>query len=159
MKQPYLLLANGPNLGLLGLRQPHIYGYENISQVQSRVSQICENHSVICVPFQSDAEGELISWLGQWYCKFVKHEISIVGIVINAAGLSHTSVVLADALSLFTESEVALVEVHISNIYRREKFRHHSYISRHACAVVSGLGVYGYTAATEYLINRYLKGI
>ena len=157
MQERHLLVANGPNLSLLGLRQPHIYGFKELNQIIDEVKDICQKYNSICMPFQSDTEGEMLSWLGQWVRKIHAREVFVSGLIINAGGWSHSSIALGDCLAIFSSFEVPIVEVHISNIYGRESFRHNSYISPHAVGVVSGLGSFGYQAAAQYLLSYERK--
>lgn len=136
-----ILLLNGPNLNMLGVRQPEVYGSESLADVVRRTREVAEANGRALLDFASNSEGELIDRIHQ-----ARGEVS--GIVINPAGLTHTSVALRDALVI---PEVPIVEVHISNVYAREPFRHHSYVSPIAAAVISGLGTFGYIAAVQYL--------
>ncbi|MFD1797545.1 type II 3-dehydroquinate dehydratase [Paracoccus aurantiacus] len=133
-----ILLLNGPNLNLLGKRQPEHYGYETLSDVEALARDNCADGFEIAAQ-QSNWEGQLIDWV---------HEAreNAVGIVINPGGLSHTSIALLDALNAF---EGPVMEVHISQIHKREAFRHHSFISHRADAVIAGLGIDGYGAAVR----------
>ncbi|WBU58364.1 type II 3-dehydroquinate dehydratase [Paracoccus sediminicola] len=131
-----ILLLNGPNLNLLGQRQPEIYGRETLADVEALAREACaEGFSVEAK--QSNWEGQLIDWI---------HEArgAAAGIVINPGALTHTSVALLDALNAF---DGPVIEVHVSQVHKREKFRHHSYVSKRADAVIAGLGVDGYGAA------------
>ena len=141
-----ILLINGPNLNLLGTREPALYGSTTLPQVISSAEKQCSNLSIRLESIQSNHEGVLIDRI---------HEArgNIDAVVINPGALTHTSVALRDAL---LGVEIPFVEVHISNIHKREAFRHHSYLSDKAEAVICGLGVYGYEAAIEY-VARYVK--
>jgi 3-dehydroquinate dehydratase-2 len=145
--QKSILLVNGPNLNLLGTREPNIYGSTSLSSVITSASQQCSARSLNFSHVQSNHEGILVDRI---------HEArgTIGFIVINPGALTHTSVALRDALS---GVEIPFVEVHISNIHKREAFRHDSYLSDKAEAVICGLGVFGYEAAIEYAA-RYLEG-
>jgi 3-dehydroquinate dehydratase-2 len=135
-----ILLINGPNLNLLGTREPSIYGSTTLPQVVESASSQCSKLSITFSHIQSNHEGVLIDRI---------HEArgNIDAIVINPGALTHTSVGLRDAL---VGVEIPFVEVHISNIHKREAFRHHSYLSDKAEAVICGLGTFGYEAAIEY---------
>jgi len=134
-----IIIINGPNLNLLGVRQPEIYGDKPF---EAKLEELRQKHPDTEIEyFQSNSEGALIDKL---------HEtgFSYQGIILNPGGYSHTSVALADAVASI---KTPVVEVHISNIYAREEFRRHSYISPYCKAVISGLGLYGYEAATSFL--------
>lgn len=141
-----VLLLNGPNLNLLGTREPHIYGADTLADVEQRFKSEAESLGVEADAFQSNHEGALIDRI------HAARGDGTTAIVINPGGLTHTSVALRDALSGVA---IPLVEVHISNVHRREEFRHHSYISGIADGVIAGLGVQGYGAALRFLVGRY----
>lgn len=138
MSRPILVL-NGPNLNLLGKREPHIYGHETLADVEADCRRTGEALGLAVDFRQSNAEHVLIDWI---------HDAreTVAGLVINPAGLSHTSVSLMDALSACA---FPILEVHISNIHRREEFRHFSYVSRVAAGVICGFGTQGYTLALQ----------
>ncbi|HJV70640.1 type II 3-dehydroquinate dehydratase [Ideonella sp.] len=140
-----ILLLNGPNLNLLGTREPHIYGADTLADVERRFVDEAAALGLVAQCFQSNHEGTLIDRI---------HAARLDGtraIVINPGGLTHTSVSLRDALAGVA---LPVVEVHISNVHKREEFRHHSYVSGVAEGVIAGLGVYGYTAALRYLADK-----
>ena len=130
-----LYVLNGPNLNLLGVREPDIYGHETLADVQALCEAAAEGARVVFR--QSNHEGQLIDWIHEARGK-------AVGIVINPGAFTHTSVAILDALNAF---EGPVIEVHISQVHKREPFRHHSYVSKRADAVIAGLGVDGYAAA------------
>ncbi|MEM5437643.1 type II 3-dehydroquinate dehydratase [Paraburkholderia diazotrophica] len=134
-----VLVLNGPNLNLLGTREPTIYGAETLDDVARRCREAGERLDLSIDFRQSNAEHQLIDWL---------HEARDTqqGIVINPAAYTHTSVAIADALSAIAKP---VIEVHISNIHKRESFRHHSYVSAVAEAVICGCGTQGYVLALE----------
>jgi 3-dehydroquinate dehydratase II len=136
-----ILVINGPNLNMLGTRQPEIYGADTLDDVVTLCVQTAARFEREVIAFQSNHEGALIDRIHQ-----ARGEVS--AIVINPGGLTHTSVALRDALVI---PEVPIVEVHISNVHAREEFRHHSFVSPIATAVIAGLGIQGYAAAIEYL--------
>ncbi len=138
-----ILVLNGPNLNLLGTREPEIYGRDTLGDIQARCAAHAKTLGLKIDFRQSNHEGDLVDWI-QGARK------SASGIVINAAGLTHTSVTLLDAL---TAAELPVVEVHLSNIYRRESFRHHSYISAAATGVICGFGPRGYLLALEAMAD------
>lgn len=137
-----LLLVNGPNLNLLGTREPEIYGSETLADVEALVAETAAAHGYEVRSIQSNHEGVLIDAIHE-----ARHDCA--GIVINPGGLTHTSVVLRDALSGVA---LPVAEVHISDVMKREEFRHHSYVADVAVAHVIGQGVPGYAAATTALI-------
>ncbi len=136
-------IFNGPNLNLLGLRQPEIYGYETLDDVEKSCVDFANSINMNIDFRQSNHEGQLVDWI---------QEVRGVsaGIVINPAAYSHTSVALLDALNTF---EGPVIEVHISNIHSREAFRHHSYVSQRAEGVIAGCGVDGYLFALQRLLK------
>jgi 3-dehydroquinate dehydratase-2 len=141
-----ILLINGPNLNLLGTREPAIYGSTTLPQVVEAAAAQCSRHSITFSHIQSNHEGVLIDRI---------HEArgNVDAIIINPAAYTHTSVALRDALGGVV---IPFIEVHISNVHKREAFRHHSYLSDKAEAVICGLGTYGYEAAIEYAA-RHIK--
>jgi 3-dehydroquinate dehydratase-2 len=142
------LVLNGPNLNLLGRREPEIYGKATLSDIEALCKATSERHGLSVDFRQSNSEGELIDWVQSVPDRFA-------GIIINPGGLSHTSVSLMDALAA---AEVPIVEVHLSNIHRREEFRHHSYVSRVARGVIVGLGAAGYELAILALAQLLSPG-
>ena len=138
-RRPVVLVLNGPNLNMLGVRQPEIYGRETLGDIEVACKERAVELDVAVELRQSNYEGELIEWI---------HEArdNADGIIINPAALTHTSVALHDALLL---AELPVIEVHLSNIHAREAFRHHSYVSPVARAVICGLGGFGYICALE----------
>lgn len=134
------MVLNGPNLNLLGQRQPEIYGSETLADVAALCSATAARQGGTADCRQSNHEGQLIDWIHEAR----EHH---AGIVINPGAYSHTSVAILDALNAC--DGLPVVEVHISNIHRREAFRHHSYVSARADAVIAGCGVQGYAFAVE----------
>lgn len=139
-----LLLLNGPNLNLLGTRQPEIYGATTLAQIEELVQSAAAGHGFEVRAVQSNHEGELIDAIHA-------ARADCAGIVINPAAYSHTSVAIADALIAVG---LPVAEVHLSNVHRREAFRHHSYVSAVAEMVIAGAGPLGYRMAVEYLADR-----
>jgi 3-dehydroquinate dehydratase-2 len=144
-KMSSILILNGPNLNLLGTRQPEVYGTETLSDVE----KLCKTHaqaldvSVSCL--QSNHEGALIDALHAAKAKFQ-------GVVLNAGAYTHTSVALRDAIS---SVELPVVEVHLSNIHARESFRHHSHIAPVALGQICGFGTQGYVLAIDALVKHF----
>jgi 3-dehydroquinate dehydratase-2 len=156
-----VLFVNGPNLGILGKRQTQIYGSETLEEITKKVKKIAEKNGISLQDYQSNIEGELINFLNEKYIKNVynngvknkNNNSKIVGVIINPAGYSHTSIALRDALEVFKQEKIPIIEVHISNIFSREEFRHMSYVSPIATGVISGLGSYGYEVALNKIIE------
>jgi len=141
-----ILLLNGPNLNLLGTREPHIYGADTLADVESRFKQEALELGTTADCFQSNHEGALIDRI---------HAARLDGtraIVINPGGLTHTSVALRDALAGVA---LPVVEIHVSNVHKREEFRHHSFISGIAEGVIAGLGIMGYSAALRFAVAKF----
>lgn len=134
-----VLVLNGPNLNMLGVRQPQVYGQNSLQDVEQLCEATAKNLGISVDCRQSNLEGELVTWIQESRTKNS-------GIIINGGGYSHSSVAILDALTL---SELPVIEVHISNIYAREEFRHQSLISKVAKGVICGLGIDGYTYALE----------
>ena len=143
-----ILVLNGPNLNLLGTREPQRYGNETLADVEALVRDAAARLGVDVEFAQSNHEGELVELIHG-----ARGRAS--GIVFNAGAYTHTSVALRDAV---TAAEVPLVEVHITNVHRREEFRHHSYLSGVADAVIAGAGTLGYVFGLEYLAGKALAG-
>ncbi len=137
-----ILVLNGPNLNMLGKREPEIYGHQTLKDIEGLCVQSAENNGFEVVFKQSNHEGQLVDWIQDAY------EKSCDGVVINPAAYTHTSVALHDALKLL---DCPIIEVHISNPKEREAFRHHSYVEPLATAVFAGYGIEGYEMAIEKL--------
>jgi 3-dehydroquinate dehydratase-2 len=132
-----ITVLNGPNLNMLGLRQPHIYGASTLDDVENLCAETAFELGLGIDFRQSNIEGELVSWIQE--CRGRS-----AGIIINPAGYTTTSIAMLDALLI---ADQPVIEVHITNIHKREEFRHHSYISKVATGVICGLGVAGYALA------------
>ena len=137
-----IVIINGPNLNLLGQREPGIYGSRDFESFFTELKAAYPGHELHYI--QSNVEGELVNALQE-------HGFDAFGIVLNAAAYTHTSVAISDAIAAITSP---VVEVHISNIYARETYRHKSIISAHCVGVISGLGLQGYRLAVDYLLSR-----
>ena len=133
----HITILNGPNLNLLGSREPEIYGVETLADVEAQCGMLSEKLGLSIAFRQSNHEGELVDWIQG-------ARDTSAGIIINPAALTHTSVAVLDALNLF---DGPVIEVHISQIHKREAFRHHSYVSLRADAVIAGCGTEGYGLA------------
>jgi len=134
-----IYLLNGPNLNLLGTREPEIYGYDTLADVEARARGRATHHGYKLVFRQSNHEGEIVSWI---------HEAreQAAALVINPAAYTHTSVAILDALKMLA---IPVIELHLSNPHKREPFRHHSYVSLAATAIIAGLGAKGYGVAVD----------
>ncbi|KAM0563137.1 hypothetical protein ACHAPJ_000851 [Fusarium lateritium] len=141
-----LLLINGPNLNLLGTREPHIYGSTTLQDVQNDAQKQASDLSATLESFQANSEGAIVD-------RIHAARGQVDAVIINAGAYTHTSVAIRDAL---VGVDIPFVEVHITNVHARESFRHHSYLCDKAEAVICGLGVFGYTAAIEYAV-KHLK--
>jgi 3-dehydroquinate dehydratase II len=141
-------ILNGPNLNLLGTREPHIYGRETLSDVEADCRRLATDFGLSLRFRQSNAEFQLIDWI---------HEArdSAVAIIINAGAFTHTSIAIMDALNACT---CPILEVHISNVHRRESFRHHSYVSLTATGVLAGFGTHGYQLAVRHVAHLLQLG-
>ena len=142
MAKPIYVL-NGPNLNMLGTREPAIYGSDTLADIKVRAESRAKGLGLTVDFRQSNVEGELVNWIQEARTK-------AQGIVLNAGGYTHTSVAILDALQA---AELPVIEVHLSNIFRRDQFRQHSYISLAATGVICGLGAKGYELALEAIAD------
>jgi 3-dehydroquinate dehydratase-2 len=138
-----ILILNGPNLNLLGTRQPEIYGKLTLAQIEEQVRTLAKELAVEIDFRQSNGEGELVTWIQQAAVKFA-------AIVINPAAYTHTSLAMRDAISAVG---LPVVEIHLSNIHKREQFRHHSYIAEVAVGQIAGFGVDSYLLGFRAAVN------
>lgn len=136
-------LLNGPNLNLLGLRQPEIYGHETLDDVASKTADLAEELGLRLRALQSNHEGQLVDWIQE-------SRGTSAGIILNPGAYSHTSIAILDALNAF---DGPVLEVHISNIHKREAFRHHSFVSQRADGVIAGFGTEGYLLALRRMAS------
>ncbi len=143
-----LLVLNGPNLNLLGTREPEIYGHDTLADIEQglRKQATAAGHDLDC--FQTNTEHELVERIQQ------AHEEGVAFVLINAGAFTHTSVALRDALAA---SKIPFYEIHISNVYARESFRHHSYLSDIAAGVIVGFGAMGYGLALTAALENIKK--
>jgi 3-dehydroquinate dehydratase II len=139
-----VLVLNGPNLNMLGIREPKTYGSQTLADIEKLIATEAADLGLTVECRQTNREGELCDWIQQALGQFD-------AIIINAGGYSHTSIAIADALRAVA---LPVVEVHLSNIYAREAFRHHSYISAVAVGVICGLGATGYKLALRALAEK-----
>ena len=140
-----ILVLHGPNLNLLGMREPEHYGKETLDGINRLLTEQAQAAGIALETFQSNSEADLVGKLHTLAGK------SVDFIIINPAAFTHTSVALRDALAAV---KIPFIEVHLSNVYAREPFRHHSYFSDIAVGVISGLGAQGYASALSYAINK-----
>ena len=140
-----ILVINGPNLNMLGTREPDVYGHETLADINDRLRERATEHGHLLLHLQSNAEYELIDRIHEARAEGVEF------IIINPAAFTHTSVALRDAI---LASEIPFIEVHLSNVYAREAFRHHSYFSDIAVGAICGLGSQGYELALQAAIQR-----
>ncbi|WP_256078192.1 type II 3-dehydroquinate dehydratase [Massilia sp. YIM B04103] len=140
-----LLLLNGPNLNLLGTREPEVYGASTLAEVEQAAQAQAAAAGARLACFQSNHEGALIDRI------HAARAEGVDGIIINPGGLTHTSVALRDALAGVA---IPFIEVHISNIYQREEFRHHSFLSAIAQGTICGLGIEGYRLAIDFALKK-----
>jgi len=145
---PLIAVLNGPNINMLGLREPAKYGTATLDDLEALCAEAAEALGLAIDFRQTNAEGELITWVQE--CRG-----RAAGIVINPAGFTHTSIALMDALLAV---DLPVVEVHITNIHRREEFRHLSYVSKAATGIIAGLGIGGYALALRAMAERVAPG-
>ena len=145
----HLLLLNGPNLNLLGVREPGLYGHVSLEQIHERMTQLAAEAGHRLSTFQSNSEAELIERIHQAPAGHVAF------IIFNPAGLTHTSIALRDALLAV---KIPFIEVHLSNVHARESFRHHSYFSDIAVGTITGLGAIGYELALRAATHQLAGG-
>ena len=135
-----ILVLNGPNLNMLGLREPAVYGHETLPDVEAMAVESGQELGLAVECKQTNHEGQMIDWIHQARQR-------VAGIVINPGAWTHTSIAIHDAL---IACEVPVLEVHISNVHRREEFRHHSFVSKVAVGVIAGFGTHGYKLAIAH---------
>ena len=136
---PKILVLNGPNLNLLGTREPDVYGHETMAEIEAACAERASALGLTVEFRQSNSEGELVDWIQE-------ARNGYAGLIVNAGAYTHTSVALLDAL---LACDVPVIEVHLSNILQREDFRHHSYVSKAARGLICGFGGFGYEMALE----------
>ena len=139
-----ILLINGPNLNLLGNREPELYGSKSLSDIEKELTMIADQNGYTLLSFQSNSESEIVDWI---------HENANDAdfLVINPGAFTHTSISIRDAI---LGTDISFIEIHISNIFKREKFRHVSYLSDIAEAIISGMGIHGYSSGLKYLVEK-----
>jgi 3-dehydroquinate dehydratase-2 len=142
-----IYILNGPNLNLLGTREPEVYGYTTLPEIEQMCASQAEGHGLSIVFRQSNREGEIVDFLQE-------ARTASCGVIINPAGYGHTSIAILDSIQIL---KVPVIEVHLSNIHKREPYRNHSYVSKGATGIVMGLGAQGYLRAVD-AIAQILKG-
>jgi 3-dehydroquinate dehydratase-2 len=146
MAAPSILVLHGPNLNLLGVREPAHYGNATLADINNSLQAQAKQAGVTLESYQSNAESDIVAKIQS----FAVNKVDFI--IINPAAFTHTSVSIRDAISAVN---IPFIEVHLSNVYARESFRHHSYFSDIAVGVISGLGAEGYNAALQYAINKF----
>jgi 3-dehydroquinate dehydratase II len=145
MAKKSILVIHGPNLNLLGVREPEHYGHTTLASINENLSSTAQTAGILLETYQSNAEADIVA-------KIQSYAIDKIDfIIINPAAFTHTSIAIRDAISAVS---IPFVEVHLSNVFSRESFRHHSYFSDIAVGVISGLGADGYDAALRFAINQ-----
>lgn len=144
MSQKTIYVLNGPNLNLLGAREPEIYGYDTLADIESRCVALLEGTDFGLVFRQSNHEGQLVDWIQEARTK-------ACALILNPAAYTHTSVALYDALKALS---IPIIECHLSNPHARETFRHHSYVSLAATGVIAGFGAIGYELAIRAILSQ-----
>lgn len=140
-----ILVIHGPNLNLLGIREPDVYGHQTLDDINQGLISYAKQHHCQVKTFQSNAEAHIIDRIHQAHAERIDY------IIINPAAYTHTSIAMRDAL---LGVSIPFIEVHLSNVHTREPFRHHSYFSDQAQAVICGLGAFGYHAALQFILSK-----
>ena len=148
IEQPKIMIVNGPNLNMLGAREPHIYGHETLADVEAMCNDQAKGLGVTIAFQQSNFEGELVTMIQS-------ARGGAAGIIINPAGYTHTSVAILDALKL---TELPVIELHLSNPHTREDFRHRSFVSATARGIICGFGAHGYALAVDAMARIVKAG-
>ena len=147
MANKTIFVLNGPNLNMLGVREPHIYGRDTLADIDKRLQARAKELGIAVTMRQTNSEGELITWIQE-------ARKAAVGIIINPAAYTHTSVAMLDALKL---TELPVIELHLSNPHTRERFRHRSFASPVATGIICGFGAHGYELALEAMARLVQK--
>ncbi|MFN0217868.1 MAG: type II 3-dehydroquinate dehydratase [Hyphomicrobium sp.] len=142
-----IYILNGPNLNLLGVREPAVYGHDTLADIKARCEATAKRFGLAVEFRQSNIEGELVNWIQE-------ARTAAAGLIVNAGAYTHTSIAILDALQA---AERPVIEVHLSNIFRRDEFRQHSYVSLAATGVICGLGARGYDLALEAMADLVKK--
>lgn len=150
-----ILVLHGPNLNLLGLREPEHYGNLTLADIDTNLLVLAKQASIALETYQSNAEAEIVAKIQSLASpSSTSHKVDFI--IINPAAFTHTSISIRDAISAV---KIPFIEVHLSNVFARESFRHHSYFSDVAVGVISGLGAEGYYAALQFAINKLNNSI
>jgi 3-dehydroquinate dehydratase-2 len=150
-----VLVLHGPNLNLLGLREPEHYGNLTLADIDSNLLALAKQSNIALETYQSNAEAEIVAKIQSLASpSSTSHKVDFI--IINPAAFTHTSISIRDAISAV---KIPFIEVHLSNVFARESFRHHSYFSDIAVGVISGLGAEGYNAALQFAINKLNNSI
>ena len=147
-----ILVLNGPNLNLLGQREPEIYGRDTLDDIRAMTTARAKSHGLESDFRQSNDEGELVTWIQEG--RPLPNKEGAAGIIINAGAYSHTSVAILDALLACT---IPVIEVHLSNLFKREAFRHHSYVTKASVGLICGFGAQGYDLAMDAMAQILKK--
>ena len=143
-----ILVVHGPNLNMLGTREPTHYGKATLADINANLAEQAKQAGVALETYQSNAEADIVAKIQSLATNIASNKVDFI--IINPAAFTHTSISIRDAISAVN---IPFIEVHLSNVYARENFRHHSYFSDIAVGVISGLGAAGYSAALQYAIN------
>ena len=143
-----ILVVHGPNLNMLGTREPTHYGKATLADINANLAEQAKQAGVALETYQSNAEADIVAKIQSLATNIASNKVDFI--IINPAAFTHTSISIRDAISAVN---TPFIEVHLSNVYARENFRHHSYFSDIAVGVISGLGAAGYSAALQYAIN------
>ena len=140
-----ICIINGPNLNMLGSRETEVYGFETLEHIIEKCKKLCDDSGVKFEHFQSNHEGEIVDFIQKTQC--------VEYFITNLGAFTHTSIAIRDALLSIKTAKTHIIELHISNVFKREEFRHKSFISDISLAVISGLGTQGYALATKYCLS------
>ncbi|MEQ1598494.1 MAG: type II 3-dehydroquinate dehydratase [Methylotenera sp.] len=155
MTSKSVLVLHGPNLNLLGLREPEHYGNLTLADIDANLLALAKQANIALETYQSNAEAEIVAKIQSLASpSSTSHKVDFI--IINPAAFTHTSISIRDAISAV---KIPFIEVHLSNVFARESFRHHSYFSDVAVGVISGLGAEGYYAALQFAINKLNNSI
>jgi len=146
-KTKIIYVINGPNLNMLGMREPKLYGSETLPEINDKLLTLSKDKQITFCHIQSNHEGILIDFLHDKYTQYISNQNQLIGLIVNLAAYSHTSIALFDTLLLFKQKDIPIYEVHLTDISARETFRQNSFVSNIASEVIMGLGAAGYEKA------------